>query len=82
MGIDLPSPKGAQPPISAHICYGQMAGWIKMLLGIEIGLDPSDIVLNGDPAPPAQKGGRTPNFRPISIVAKLQDGSRWHLACR
>jgi len=30
---------------------------------------PSDFVLDGDPAPP-QKGGRAPNFRPMSIMAK------------
>jgi len=43
-------------------------GWIKMPLGMEVGLCPSDIVLDGDPAPP--KRGTTPNFRPMSIVAK------------
>jgi len=26
-----------------------MARWIKMPLGTEVGLDPSDIVLDGDP---------------------------------
>jgi len=32
---------------------------------------PGDIVLDGDSAPPLQKGGRAPpNFRPMSIVAK------------
>jgi len=30
-----------------------MAGWIKMPLGTEVGLCPGDIVLDGDPAPPA-----------------------------
>jgi len=29
----LPPPKGHSPKVSAHICYGQMAGWIKMPLG-------------------------------------------------
>ena len=29
-----------------------MAGWIKMPLGIEVGLGPGQIVLDGDPAPP------------------------------
>ena len=33
-----------------------MAGWIKIPLGREVGLGPSDIVLDGDPAPPPQKG--------------------------
>jgi len=33
-----------------------MAGCIKMPLGTEVGLDPSENVLNGDPAPPPPKG--------------------------
>ena len=40
---DPPLPKGAQrPQFSAHICCGQMAGWIKMPLGMEVGLGPGD----------------------------------------
>ena len=47
-GPTSPSPKGAQlPQFSAHICYGQMASWIKMLLGMEVGLGPGDFVLDG-----------------------------------
>jgi len=76
------SPKGHSPQFSAHICCGQMTGWIKMPLGTEIGLGPGNFVLDGDPAPPPQKGGGAPvpNFRPMSIVAKRLDGSRRHLA--
>ena len=33
-----PPTKGAQPPIFTHVCCAQMAGWIKMPLGTEIGL--------------------------------------------
>jgi len=48
----LQSPrKGHSPQFSAHICCGQMAGWIKMPLGRKLGLDPSDIVLDGDQVP-------------------------------
>ena len=32
-----------------------MAGWIKMPLGRMVALDPSDIVLDGDPTPPPPK---------------------------
>ena len=39
-----------------------MAGWIKMPLGMEVGLDPSDIVLDRDPTPLSPKGGRAPQF--------------------
>jgi len=35
----------------------------------EVGLGPGHIALDGDPAPPPQKG-TAPNFRPMSIVAK------------
>jgi len=34
----------------------QMVGWIRMPLGMEVGLGPSDIVLDGDPAPPFRGG--------------------------
>ena len=39
-----------------------MAAWIKMSLGIELGLDLGDFVLDGDPVAPAQKGERTPKI--------------------
>jgi len=53
------------------VCYGQTVGWIKMKLGMEVGLDPGHIVLDGDPA-----------FFRLSIhtlVAKIQPdkGVRW-----
>jgi len=40
-----------------------------MALGMEVGLGPGHIVLDGEPAPLPKKG-QTPNFRPIFIVAK------------
>ena len=43
------------------VATGQTAGWIKMVLGTEIGLNPGDFVLNGDPARPL-------NFRPMFII--------------
>jgi len=57
-----------------------MAAWIKMPLDVELGLGPGDFVLDGDPAPPFRK--KTPNFRPMFIVAKRLDGSKWYLAWR
>jgi len=33
-----------------------------MPLGMEVGLDPSDIVLDGEPAPPPQNGAGPPKF--------------------
>jgi len=77
-GPSSPSPKGHSPQFSADICCGHMAGWIKMLLGREVGLSPGNIVLDGDPAPPPQRG-TAPNFRPISVVATWLDGSTCYL---
>jgi len=35
---------------------GQTVGWIKMKLGVEVGLGLGHIVLDGAPAPPPPKG--------------------------
>ena len=51
-----PSPKGAHSPqFSDHICCGQMAGWIKMPLGMEVRFSRGDFALDGDTVPPSQK---------------------------
>ena len=76
----LSSPKGAQRPIFGPFPLWPMAGWIKMPLGMEVGLGPVDFVLDGDPAPP--KKGTAPNYLPMSVVAKRLDGSRCHLVRR
>ena len=57
--------------LSSHVCLsllsvtlvycGQMVGWIKMSLGREVVVSPCDIVLDGDAAPPPQRG-RSPQF--------------------
>jgi len=82
-----PSPKSGRSPspqFSAHFYCGQTAGCIKMSLGMEIGLSPGDFVLDGNPAPLPKRGwslgAYSPHFRPMFIVAKRLDGSRWHLA--
>jgi len=56
------SPKGHSPQFSAHICCGQMAGWIKMPFGMEVGLGTGDFVLDGDwgPSFPSPKRGKSP----------------------
>jgi len=54
--------KGAQPPlhrISAHVCSGQTAGWIKMALGTKVGRGPGHIVTWGRSYP---RKGRSPQF--------------------
>jgi len=43
-----------------------------MPLGMEVGLSPGDVVLDGDPAPP--KSDTAPSFRFMSVVTKRLDG--------
>jgi len=67
----LPSHKkghGSLPHFSAHLRCGETAGWI-IPLGTEVGLSPGD-VLDGDPAPPTERGTAGPTFRLMSIVAR------------
>ena len=69
-GPSSPSPKGAQPPNCQPITV--MAKWL------EVGLTPSDVVLDGDPATPSKKG-HSPNFRPMSIAVKrLYQDTTWY----
>ena len=42
--------------------FKHLARWIKMPLGRKVGLNPSGIVLDWDPAPPPQKLGTAPQF--------------------
>jgi len=83
-GDPAPSHKGvgAPPKFSAHFYCSQTAECIKMPLGMEVGLSPGDFVLDGDPAPLFKQGAEPLNFRPMSVVAKRLDGSRWDLAWR
>jgi len=74
-----PPPKRRSPQFSAHICCDQMAGWVKMPLGREIGLGTGDIVLDGDPAPSKKGVGQQPPIFGPFIVAKRLDGSICHL---
>jgi len=80
MGTQLPPEKRAQPPTQflAHIYCGQMAGWIKMPLGMEVNLGKGDTVSVGRSSPPPKRG-TAPSFRPMCIVAKQLDGTEVHL---
>jgi len=63
----VPSPlpkRGGASPFLSHVYCGQTAAWIKMPLGMEVGLGPDDIVFDGDPAP-------LPKIQPMSIVASF-----------
>ena len=57
-----PSSKGAETQFSAHVYCGQTAAWIKVPLGIAVGLGLRDIVLDGDPALPSLEGHSPPIF--------------------
>jgi len=56
--------------LSVTLVYsGQTVGWIKMKLGMQVGLGPGHIVLDGDyPAPP-QKGAQQPPPLPKVLVS-------------
>jgi len=70
-----PLAKGAQhPQFSAHIRCGQTSGWITMPLGMEVGFDPADFVLDGDPAPASKKGAQQP---PISAYVYYGQTAGW-----
>jgi len=57
--------------LSVTLAYcGQTVGWIRMPLGMEVGLGPGHIALDGDLAPLQKGGTAAPTFRPVSILAK------------
>jgi len=68
-GPSSASPKGGTGThqFLAHVYCAQTAGWVKMPLSIEVRLEPSNIVLDGDPAPLPKKGGIAPSFSPYLL---------------
>jgi len=59
MGTPLPSPKGGGAPSKflAYVYCGQTAGWIKIVVGMEVGFSPGDFMLDEDPASVPKSGG-------------------------
>jgi len=55
---------------SPHVFCGQTAGWIRMPLVTEQGLDPGHIVLDGAQLLRKSATAPSPSFLPMSIVAK------------
>ena len=79
MGIPLPLPKkGAPLKKSAHVYCGRTAGWIKMVLGMEIGLSPGDFVLDEDPSPPQKGASLLTNFRPMWPNGWMHQAATWY----
>jgi len=65
ISTQLPSPKrGERPQFSAHVDCGQTAGWIKMPLGMEIGLSLGACVRWDAALPPKQRAAQ-PLFRHV-----------------
>jgi len=60
-----------------------MVGWIKMKLGMQVGLIPGHIVLDGDQAPPPTNW-HIPQFSAHICCGQMArvDGSRCHLVWR
>ena len=59
MDVGLCGRWGARSPLpqfSAHVYCDQAAGWMKLVLGMVVGLSPGEFALDGDPAPLPQKG--------------------------
>jgi len=80
MGTQLPSPKGAYPQFSSHICCRQMAALIKMSLGMELGLGPGEFVLDGDSAPLPKRGAEPQIFGPCLLWPNgwMEEAGTWH----
>jgi len=57
MGTQLPLPQRGTAP---NVRCAQTAGWIKMPLSMEVNLGPGDVVLDGNPAPPAKRAQQPP----------------------
>jgi len=74
--------KGAEFPNYRPVYCGQTAAWIKMPLDTEVGRGSGDIVLDGDPAPPPEKGGRAPSpiFGPCLLWPNgwMDQYGTWH----
>jgi len=64
----------SSPHFSAHVYYGQTAGWIKTPFDMEVGLSPGHIVLDRDPAPPhPETGTAAPStFQPMFTAGYIK----------
>jgi len=80
MGTNSHPRRGTAPhQFSAHVCCSQTAGRMKMLLGIDVGLDPGDILLDGDTAL-SKRGTAPPLFGPCLLWpnAWMDQGVSWY----
>jgi len=79
MGTQLPRKKGRTHPtqLLAHVYCGETVGWIKMPLGTEVNLGPSDVVLDGFVSPPR---AQPPVFgtRPLWLNGWMDEDTTWY----
>jgi len=80
-GTHLPQKKRGTvaPQFSVHVYFGQTAAWVKMKVGMQVGLGRGHCVRWGPAFP---KGAKPPNFQVMSVVAQRLGGSRCHLVGR
>ena len=71
-GSSFPPLMGHGPQFLAHVHWTKQLDGLRYHLVMDVGLGPSNVVLDGDPSPP--KRGTAPSFRHMCIVAKLPDG--------
>ena len=68
--------------VKLHLTNWQMLGWIKMKLGLEVGLGPGHIVLDGDPTPQKEWGTAPPHpvFGPCLLWPNgwMDQGGTWY----
>ena len=82
-GPSSPHQKGVKPPIFGP-CLLRPNGWMHQDATWYGGKrQPRGLCVRWGPSPSPKRGrSPLPNFRPMSIVAKRLNGSRWHLAWR
>jgi len=61
-GPSSPPPEGHNRQFVAHVCCGQMAPWIKMPRGREVGLGPGNIAIDTDSAHHLRRDIAAPQF--------------------
>ena len=54
--VALSSKGGGPPKFLAHVYCDQTAGWMKLILGMVVGLSPGEFVLDGDPGHSPKRG--------------------------
>ena len=77
----------ASPPQKGDTVFGPFLSWPNCWMHQDatwygVRPQPRRLCVRWGPSSSPQEGGGAPNFRPMFIVAKRLDGSRWYLAWR